>query len=298
MVPGTPKTGLGSGYGGVKMWNEDHPVIRSVNHRGYSALAPENTLPAYKLSKEKGFQYVETDVSFTSDGVAMLLHDATIDRTSNGSGKLSEMTFSQVRQFDFGSWKSPAYSGTVIPTFTEFLELCRSLLLYPYVELKPNGDYTQKQIESIIDLVEKYGIGANATYISFSPEYLEYVRNYHPSARLGYLRSRTSPEDIEICRRLKTSDNSVFFDVKHTSVTDDLCRSFAAAGIPVEVWTVNQPDTILGLNPYISGITSDSQNAGEVLNLNRMNDFSKNRVLSAEAKRFRRIWQRIRKSFK
>ena len=85
---------------------EDNSGVLSVNHRGYSAIAPENTLPAYRLSKEKGFRYVETDVSFTSDGVPVLLHDASIDRTSDGTGKIAEMTFEQVRQYDFGSWKS------------------------------------------------------------------------------------------------------------------------------------------------------------------------------------------------
>ena len=279
------------------MWNDEQTGILSVNHRGYSALAPENTLPAYELSKRMGFQYVETDVSFTSDGVAMLLHDATIDRTSNGSGRLSEMTFSEVRKYDFGSWKSPEYTGTTIPTFTEFLDLCKRLQLNPYVELKSNGDYSQKQIESIIDLVETYGIGEKATFISFSPDYLKYVRNYHPSARLGYLRSKSSEEDLEICKQLKTLDNHVFYDVKYTSVTDDLCRTFSAAGIPIEVWTVNQPEIILGLNPYISGITSDSQNAGDVLNWNRMKEYSGNRVLAAETKGIKRIWQKIRRSF-
>ena len=111
-------------------------TILSVNHRGYSTVAPENTLPAYKLSKRMGFNYVETDVSFTSDGVAMLLHDATIDRTSNGSGTLANMTYDEVRQYDFGSWKSSAYAGTVIPTLAEFLSLCKNIMLHPSHQAK------------------------------------------------------------------------------------------------------------------------------------------------------------------
>lgn len=263
-------------------------IVRSINHRGYSAIAPENTLPAYQLSKTKGFRYVETDVSFTSDGVAMLLHDAAIDRTSNGSGLLSEMTFSQARQFDFGSWKSGDYAGTVIPTFSEFLSLCSSLMLYPYIELKKNGQYTEEQIRSIVDLVRRYGLEGRETYISFSPEYLGYVREYNPRARLGYLKSSASAEDIDLCRRLKTASNQVFYNAKYKTVTREICRTFESENIPVEVWTVNEEDAILGLDPYISGVTSDSRIAGKVL-------FEQNaagsRVLRSDSKG---IWQRMK----
>lgn len=67
--------------------------VKAINHRGYSAIAPENTIPAYIMSKKMGFTYVECDVSFTSDGVAVLLHDNTIDRTSDGSGAISGLTY-------------------------------------------------------------------------------------------------------------------------------------------------------------------------------------------------------------
>ena len=263
-------------------------IVRSINHRGYSAIAPENTLPAYRLSKAKGFRYVETDVSFTSDGVAMLLHDAAIDRTSNGSGLLSEMTFSQARQYDFGSWKSGDYAGTTIPTFSEFLSLCSSLMLNPYIELKKNGQYTEEQIRSIVDLVKHFGLEGSETYISFSPEYLEYIREYNPHARLGYLKSSASSEDIDLCRKLKTASNQVFYNAKHKTVTQEICRAFESENIPVEVWTVNEDDAILGLDPYISGVTSDSRIAGKVL-------FEKNttdrRVLRSDSKG---IWQRMK----
>ena len=240
-------------------------TLRSISHRGYSAVAPENTLPAYILAKTMGFRFVETDVSYTADGVPMLLHDATIDRTSDGSGRLSEMTYAQVRQYDFGSWKSMDYAGTVIPTLDEFLLLCEKLALSPYIELKRNGQYTREQIEAIVDLVKQYGIGGNESYISFSPEYLEYVKQYNPHARLGYLKSTASTDDIDICRSLKTSDNQVFYDVKFTTLTEEICRQYQSACIPLEVWTVNTENDILSLDPYISGVTSDSLIAGKVL---------------------------------
>lgn len=247
-------------------------VVISCNHRGYSAVAPENTLPAYRLSKQMGFKYVETDISFTSDGVPMLLHDATIDRTSNGSGTLANMTYEQVRQYDFGSWKSSEYAGTVIPTLAEFLELCRALMLHPYIELKDNGNYTQAQIQQIVDLVSSYGLKGKVTYISFSSTYLGYVKAYDPDATLGFLKSTASTSDITTCTNLKTETNLVFFAPKYTAITTAIVNACIEADIPIRTWTINDASVMLGLNPYVSGITSDNIIAGKVLYENFIND--------------------------
>lgn len=239
-------------------------TVKSINHRGYNIVAPENTLPAYILSKKMGFNYVETDIAFTSDGVPMLLHDSTIDRTSNGSGTLSQMTYSQVRQYDFGSWKSPEYAGTVIPTLAEFLDLCKSIMLHPYLELKTNGGYTQAQIEQIVDLVNTYGMRGKVSYISFSSAYLGYVKSYDANARLGFINS-PSVSDVSVCNGLKTQSNDVFYDANYTGITQNICDVFMSEDVPIEVWTVNTESGILALNKYISGVTSDSMIAGKVM---------------------------------
>lgn len=247
-----------------KNLNYDACVL-SVNHRGYSTIAPENTLPAYILSKKNGFNYVETDISFTSDGVPMLLHDSTIDRTSDGTGTLSEMTYAQVRQYDFGSWKSSEYAGTVIPTLEEFLVLCKSIMLHPYLELKSNGAYTQAQIEQIVGLVNSCGMRGKVTYISFTASYLEYVKGADASARLGYLRDVWAAENVTTCQSLKTETNEVFYDVNYGIITDTMLTAMQNSKIPMEAWTVNAESAVLGLDKYISGITSDSLIAGKVL---------------------------------
>ncbi len=241
-------------------------TITSVNHRGYSTEAPENTLPAYILSKKKGFNYAETDVSFTSDGVPMLLHDATIDRTSNGSGTLANMTYSQVRQYDFGSWKSSKYAGTKIPTFEEFLDLCKSIMLHPYIELKSNGNYTEAQIRQIVDMVHNFGLRGKVTYISFASEFLGYVKDYDDEARLGFL-ATPNASHVAICNSLKTSKNKVYYGASYynNGITQAICDAFSAENIPIEAWTINSTSDMLNLNKYVSGITSDGLIAGKVL---------------------------------
>lgn len=239
--------------------------VKAINHRGYCTVAPENTIPAYILSKKNGFNYVECDVSFTSDGVAVLLHDSTIDRTSDGTGSISELTYAETLQYDFGSWKSADYAGTKIATLSEFLSTCKGLGLHPYIELKNNGNYTQEQIVSIVDAVNAHGMKGKVTYISSSASYLEYVKTADSAARLGYVVDTITESTITTASGLKTTDNEVFVDAKYTNLTDETLAICVAAGIPLELWTVNSLTYIQGMNMYVSGVTSDNWNAGKVL---------------------------------
>lgn len=239
--------------------------VKAINHRGYSAESPENTIPAYIMSKQKGFTYVECDVSFTSDGVAVLLHDATIDRTSNGSGSISNMTYAKALTYDFGSWFSADFAGVKIPTFTEFIMTCKGLGLHPYIELKSNGSYTQAQITQIVDEVELCGMTGKVTYISFNNTYLEYVKNTDPDARLGLLANPINSTKISQAVALKTSTNDVFMDAKLSTVTTSLLKSCITNGLPLEVWTVNTEDEIRSMPNYVTGVTSDYLVAGKVL---------------------------------
>lgn len=239
--------------------------VLAVNHRGYSLEAPENTIPAYILSKKKGFNFVECDVSFTSDGVPVLLHDSTIDRTSNGAGKISMLTYDQLLQYDFGSWFSADYVGTLIPTFKQFIACCKGLGLHPYIELKSGDSYTSEQIKRIVDEVEMYGMRGKVTYISFNKDYLTYVKDYDAEARLGFLDSDIKSSSISKALALKTGCNEVFLDVIYSCVTDAKVALCASNNLPLEVWTVDTESEIEALHPYISGVTSNCLSAGKVL---------------------------------
>ena len=220
------------------------PFVKGVNHRGFNTEAPENTLPAFILSFKKGFKYVECDVAFTSDNVAVLLHDSTINRTS------------QVSQYDFGSWLNSKYAGTKIPTLAEFLVLCRNLGLHPYIEIKSDTNYSQEQLQKIVDLVAAYGMKGNVTYISFSLSFLQSLKNIDSMARLGYLVQSVSSTTISDAKGLLTGFNEVFIDSSsYGSSVVSLCKD---AGLPLEAWTINNEATIKSIDSYISGVTSDS----------------------------------------
>lgn len=240
-----------------------NPNIKSINHRGYNTIAPENTLSAYRLSKKMGFDMVECDVSFTSDGHAVLLHDTTIDRTSNGTGAINELTFEYVRSLDFGGWKSADYAGELIPTFEEFTALCRNIGLYPYIEIK---SATQGQVEGLVATVKKYGMLEKVTWITaYGKGILEYVRNKHESARLGLVVNTVTESAVTACNELKNGKNEVFINAAGNDLTNEIIASCQESDIPLEVWAVGNGASIVSANSYISGFTTDAVIAGVVL---------------------------------
>ena len=234
--------------------------INSINHRGYSD-APENTLSAFRLSKEMGFDVVECDVRFTKDNYPVLLHDSSVSRTSNGRGKISEMTLDDARQLDFGSWKGQLYEGEPIPTFEEFVSLCVELELHPYIEIK-NG-VTLQQTQRLVEIVDKTDLVV--TWIGRDRDVLTLVSQLRAEDRIGLLAEMVSYDVLRYLSGLsKTVD--VFVDCFYATLTKSQINRAKLYNIPLEVWTVNSRSVISNINPYVTGVTSDYVNAQEVFN--------------------------------
>ncbi len=242
-----------------------NPVLKSISHRGYNKVAPENTLSAFRLSKKMGYFYVETDIHFTADQVPVCLHDDTVDRTSNGTGSINDMTFDKARQLDFGMWKSKEYQGEKIPSFEEFVKMCKNLSIHPYIEINDKEIDSEEPIKKLLDIVKKNGMRWKITWISAKISYLKVIKELDPSARLGYVVKDVTDKKIKLTRDLKTELNNVFLDAESDLLTDEIVDKCSKAEVPLEVWTVNNVDEILMLNPYINGITSDMLIAQNVI---------------------------------
>ena len=234
--------------------------VKSIAHRGVSEIAPENTIPAFRLAKELGFSCVETDIRFTADGVPVCLHDGSIDRTSNGTGNISELSLEEVKRFDFGAWKDERYEGTGIPTFEEFLILCKNIGLHPYIELK---DGTVEQIRSLVDTVNRCGMRGKVSWISFDIAMLSAVRWYDDEARLGYLVSDFDVWSVnEICG-LRSGKNETFLNASvYNNWVVEECRKVK---LPLEIWTIDKEEQLNDIDPYITGVTSDILRYGQYL---------------------------------
>lgn len=242
----------------------DRAFILGINHRGYTDIAPENTLPAFRYSAGHNFKLVETDVRFTSDGVAVLLHDVSINRTArNMDGStiattinIADITYEQALNYDFGIAKSQAFAGTPIPTFDEFILLCRNLGLKPYIELKAG---TALQIQGLLSITDKYKMTDKCTWIGWADK-LAYISAINIYARLGLVVSSVNSSVITSAQSLKLNTNEVFIDSSdYDADAISLCSN---AGIPLEIWTINSLSIIKNLDPYITGVTSNNIDAG------------------------------------
>lgn len=232
--------------------------VNAINHRGYGD-APENTLAAFRLSKEKGFDMVECDVCFTKDNQAVLLHDDRVNRTSNGKGRIENLTLQEVKALDFGSWKGKSYVGEKIPTFEEFIELCVELELHPYVEIKDKP--SAEQLENLVEIVEVNDIAV--TWIARDKHALSYIAELRGEDRFGLVVTIISKNDLQFLSQL-AQNVEVFVDADYMFVTQNSIRNCQKFNLPLEVWTINSQSTIENIDSYISGVTSDYLNAQSI----------------------------------
>lgn len=238
--------------------------IKIINHRGFNFEAPENTMPAFKLSVEKGYKYIETDISFTKDNIPVLIHDETIDRTSNGTGNVNSYTYNELLSFDFGSWFNVKYQGTKIPTLEEFLKWCKYTGVHPYLELKYGGT-TEENILNVVNLVKKYGMINKCTFVSAEYTFLNVIKGISPSARLGLTCETMTSAVLNNAISLKTDSNEVFIDVNTYTLTDENTDECMNNDIGLEMWVVNGPSALPLIRPYVTGITTDNYDLKTVL---------------------------------
>ncbi len=161
-------------------------VIRSpgdaafvASHRGDRKVAPENTLPAFESAIQAGARFVETDVQLTSDGVPVLMHDRTIDRTTNGTGKVGDLAFSQLEGLDAGSWFSPEFAGTRIPTLEQLLsrlseQASSAQPVRALIELK--GFWSAEEAGLVTSMIERFELSGLVVLMSFDAVTLDNAR--------------------------------------------------------------------------------------------------------------------------
>jgi len=229
------------------------PLI--VAHRGYSKIAPENTLAAYEAAIKAGAPAAECDVCVTSDGHVVLSHDATIDRCTDGTGSISQMTLAQVQSVDAGAWKDDAYAGQTIPTLRQALELTEGRL-HLIVEVKQAG--AARQVAEVIGQMQAID---ECTIISFNLDTCGQMRRVEPRLAVGWLTGGLKAEDDGQASDLihtALSANVQFLDVAANGIPPELMRRADLSGVTVWTWTVNSPDLVrhmAGLG--VKGITTD-----------------------------------------
>jgi len=213
------------------------PYPRLVAHRGGGSLAPENTLSAMRCGCQHGFKMVEFDVKLTRDQQSVLLHDTTLERTTNGSGIAGDQLLCDLEKLDAGSWHSVEFAGEPIPTLSAIAQYTQTNGMASNVEIKPTPGLESLTGTLVARQVLQDWSGANIPPLlsSFSAISLKAAMIEAPDLPRGYL-TDALPENWQyILAELKC----VSVHLKHTSVTLDVVRNIHDAGYRVAVWTVN-----------------------------------------------------------
>lgn len=208
-----------------------------TGHRGIPSKAPENTLAGFRLASQNGASAIETDVQLTADLVPVIFHDRKVNRTTNGTGLLGEMTAEHISRLDAGSWFSDEYTGERIPTLEETLELCIELGLSLHLELKIHpGNNIEALVKQVTNVVKSanFPLG-QLVFSSFSRDATELCRQMYPQARRGFI---TENRNFDIESLMATCD-LYSVHLHHRIATPERVSQLKEKGLTVIIWTMN-----------------------------------------------------------
>ncbi len=226
----------------------NHQNIAIIAHRGASNFAPENTMAAINIALNSNSDYIEIDVHQTLDTTLILMHDESLNRTTNGSGLIKDKTYPEILKLDAGQWFSQEYANEKVPTLESVLQLVngRCNLI---IEIKKGNDYYPGIEKNIINIIKKYNAEKWVTIHSFSSEILKTVHAINPNIKLHKLVFAkfkfvpfiisTKPEKLNI----EALDFVDTFSINYFFANKELIKLLKSKGKKINVWTVDDPQT-------------------------------------------------------
>jgi glycerophosphoryl diester phosphodiesterase len=233
------------------------PYPRWIAHRGAGNLAPENTLAAFRLGAAHGYRAFECDVKLSADGVSFLLHDATLERTTQEEGVASDRSWSALSRLDAGSWHSRAYAGEPLPTLDAIARYCIRNRLALNIEIKPTPGHNEATGQAVAEHAEALwaGVAVKPLLSSFQPDALAAARAARPALprallldtlREGWLAEALALDCVAIVANHRVLDAGV------------IAQAHASA-LRVLSYTVNEPeDAERLLDAGIDGLITDA----------------------------------------
>lgn len=207
-----------------------------IGHRGASAYAPMNTIPAFQLAAEQGADGIEFDVWLSKDGIPVILHDLEVDGTTNGHGKVCDMTLSELKGLDAGSWKGSAFAETRIPTLDEVFSAVRGRFKLINVEIKSDEAMVQGVEAAVLGVIRRHSLGERIIVSSFDPRVLQRFSALSQDIEIGFLEWEGTPAEAYGLVKLVRHEA---LHPHHTQVDEGYMRRANDVGRKVNTWTVN-----------------------------------------------------------
>ncbi|GET34547.1 glycerophosphoryl diester phosphodiesterase [Prolixibacter bellariivorans] len=243
-----------------KITNDQFTVI---GHRGDGGSAPENTLAAIEKGIQAGANMLEIDVHETRDGVVCVMHDERVNRTTNGQGKIKDLTWDEIRQLDAGSWFNAKYRGEQVPSLEQVIEHIdgRAQLL---IEIKKGTPYYPQIEEKVVSLIRKHQAESWCVVQSFHMDILQHIHQLDPNIRLQKLAFFAIPAlgfSFDLSFHSFHPEQESFiesYNLNYLFVTKKLIRQLHQEGKKINVWTADSPGVIRKMvNMGVDGVITN-----------------------------------------
>ena len=216
--------------------------VDNIAHRGATGYAPENTVAGFDLAVDMKADYIEIDVQRSKDGELVVIHDTSVDRTTDGTGKVGDLTFDYLRSLDAGSWKGEQFAGEPIPTFEEILDRYQGRVGI-LIELKAPELYPGIE-EQVADKLKERNLDKpqNEKIIiqSFNFESMKTMDQLLPNVPIGVLTSNRADTTAEALQEF--SAYADWFNPSYGIVTEELVNQVHSLGMQIGSWTVRSQD--------------------------------------------------------
>ncbi len=217
-----------------------------IAHRGLSSAFPENTLPAIQGAVDSEFYGVEFDIHTTKDGTWILNHDSNIDKMTNGSGNIADLTFDEIQQYIVDNGNNiEAYTDLKLPKFEDALKIIKDSSVVPFIEIK---GYDKIAFTNLLDLIEEYGLSDTAVIISFDMEALLGIRELDKNIKLMFITNNLTKENVDIC----IANGNIGVDINFGNILkmNDEIKYARENNLEVAAWTVDIPIAADILNAF------------------------------------------------
>lgn len=224
----------------MNLFLQSHSQPLIIAHRGSSTHAPENTLAAFTLAADQGADAVELDVTLTRDGQVVVIHDDTLERTTNGQGRVDQLPYATVLEFDAGAKFNAQFAGERVPLLSQVFETVGQRVLIN-VEIKSTTVRSTGLEARVIDLIRQHGLIERVIVSSFNPLALIKIKRAEPRLACGLI---YSPDEPIYLSRAWFTPLIPNLDARHPradTVTSDVVKHIHARGQKVNVWTILEP---------------------------------------------------------
>ena len=219
---------------GVHAASQEEKHVMVIGHRGFAAAAPENTMPSFEKALAQNVDYIELDVQLSADRQIIVCHDPNLLRLTGENVELSSLTLDELRRLDFGSWYSPEYTGTTIPTLAEVLDRIKDTEVRLYLELKDIGADPEFP-QAVLQLVQEKGMMQQCVFASFNYDYILQIKKMDQDAEI-----LLNTDSSEVT--LPANYPADYYGVYYMSLSPELVNAIHVRGASVFVFSVEGTD--------------------------------------------------------